>query len=112
MNNKILANDCKKCISADVCSVDNKLSNSLLGDCPHFRCKANCFVTRCNIGDTVYYPIENNSIIQEYTITEIKISEKGIWYSWKLKDGKGLLPSTSSGFVDEAIGKTVFLSVF
>ncbi len=106
-----MTSDCKKCISADVCSAYNKLSNSLLGNCPHFRDKANCFVPRCNIGDTVYYPIENNSVIQEYTVTEIRISEKGIWYSLELKDGKGL-PGTFCGFVENAIGKTVFLSVF
>lgn len=107
-----MVSDCKKCISTEVCDLYNKLENSLLGNCHYFRDKANSFVTHCNIGDTVYFPVDDKSIMQEYTITEIKISEKGIWYSWKLKDGKGLLSSISSGFVDEAIGKTVFLSVF
>lgn len=63
------------------------------------------------LGSTVYELQKIRKRIQPYIITgaSVALNNSGYFFSWKLKDGKGIYGNIN-GFSDSRIGKTVFLT--
>lgn len=61
----------------------------------------------CAVGDTVYEIIKIRETISEFTVIGFSVSEHGIFVKWKLMNG---IYRNLSGFNDDEIGKTVFLT--
>ena len=66
-------------------------------------------VPPCKVGDVVYeiQPIRQRT--QAYEVTTIKWNGHYCWFTWVLKDRKGIYGNVD-GFSDNQIGKTVFLT--
>lgn len=64
------------------------------------------------LGSTVYELQKIRKRIQPYIITgaSVALNNSGYFFSWKLKDGKGIYGNIN-GFSDSRIGKTVFLTM-
>lgn len=61
----------------------------------------------CKVGDKVYEPRPDRGFISEYVIKAVKVYDDGMFFCWECIDG---IYSNISGFYDEEIGKTVFLT--
>lgn len=61
----------------------------------------------CAAGDTVYEIIKTRETISEFAVMGFSVSEHGIFVKWKLING---IYRNLSGFNDDEIGKTVFLT--
>lgn len=63
----------------------------------------------CAVGETVYEVQDLRKRIQPYTIIAVHVSNRGNFYRWELKDGKGIYGNVN-GFSEYALGKSVFLT--
>jgi hypothetical protein len=66
-------------------------------------------VLPCKVGDTVYEIQPIRQRIQAYDVTTVKYNGHYYWFTWILKDRRGLYGNVE-GFTDMQIGKTVFLT--
>ena len=66
-------------------------------------------VPPCKVGGIVYEIQPIRGIVQEYEITTIKYNGHYWWFTWILKDRKGIYGNVE-GFSSHQIGKTVFLT--
>ena len=66
-------------------------------------------VPPCRVGDTVYEIQPIRQKVQSYKITTLKWSGRYWWFTWILKDHKGIYGNVE-GFCSHQIGKTVFLT--
>ena len=66
-------------------------------------------VPPCKVGDTVYEIQPTRKRVQAYEITTIKYNGHYWWFTWILKDRKGIYGNVD-GFSSHQIGKTVFLT--
>jgi hypothetical protein len=63
----------------------------------------------CKVGDTVYEIQPIRKRVQAYEITTIKYNGHYWWFTWILKDRKGIYGNVD-GFSSHQIGKTLFLT--
>ena len=66
-------------------------------------------VPPCKVGDTVYEIQPIRKRVQAYEITTIKYNGHYWWFTWILKDRKGIYGNVD-GFSSHQIGKTIFLT--
>lgn len=66
-------------------------------------------VPPCKVGDTVYEIQPIRKRVQAYEITTIKYNGHYWWFTWILKDRKGIY-GNCDGFSIHQISKTVFLT--
>lgn len=66
-------------------------------------------VPPCKVGDVVYEIQPIRKRVQTYEITTIKYNGHYWWFTWILKDRKGIYGNVE-GFSSHQIGKTVFLT--
>ncbi len=66
-------------------------------------------VPPCKVGQTVYEIQPIRKRVQEYEVTTIKYNGHYWWFTWILKDRKGIYGNIE-GFSSHQIGKTVFLT--
>ena len=96
--------ECKLCNKDDDacdCCYAEKLADKLLANgvvCPP-----------CKVGDTVYEIQPIRKRVQAYEITTIKYNGHYWWFTWILKDRKGIYGNVD-GFSSHQIGKTIFLT--
>lgn len=108
---------CGNCIHYDVCMDYTTLKESEFAQnfkgsdilCEHFKPKSRYIELPCAVGDTVYEPQTLRNRIQAYNITTSKWNGHYWWFSWILKERKGIFTNVE-GFSSLQIGKTVFLS--
>lgn len=63
----------------------------------------------CKVGQTVYQTQPTRNRVQEYEVTAHKFNGSCYFFSWVLKDGKGIYENVE-GFSEFQIGATVFLT--
>lgn len=66
-------------------------------------------VPPCKVGDMVYEIQPIREMVQAYEITTIMYNGHYWWFTWILKDRKGIYGNVE-GFSSHQIGKTVFLT--
>jgi hypothetical protein len=66
-------------------------------------------VPPCKVGDMVYEIQPIREMVQAYEITTIMYNGHYWWFTWILKDHKGIYGNVE-GFSSHQIGKTVFLT--
>ena len=66
-------------------------------------------VPPCKVGDMVYEIQPIRQRVQSYEITTLKWNGHYWWFTWILKDRKGIYGNVE-GFNNHQIGKTVFLT--
>lgn len=102
------------------CKYDFKYCNNQREDCPtinelyeklakyeELKDDGKLLKLPCAVGDTVYEIIKTREAISEFTVIGFSVSEHGIFVKWKLING---IYRNLSGFNDDEIGKTVFLT--
>ena len=87
------------------CAIDQCFNK--LGEYEELEDKGKLLKLPCAVGDTVHEIIKTREAISEFTVIGFSVSEHGIFVKWKLING---IYRNLSGFNDDEIGKTVFLT--
>ena len=99
---------CKDCVHYEVCVFHTKGTEN--EKCMHFKPKSRIVELPCEVGQTVYFAVEDYH--DSAIIDEIRITKQGIVFDWSQYEvGVDITELWDQDeFGIEAIGKTVFLS--